>query len=316
MPTADRSIFRKKDIEHAKQERLRPGIDRPIILKQDVPKWEQFVLLVWLLLLGALAGFIFVRTYAGGYFVGLQNSVVKPVYDALVKPDWVRHLFVRDEGEKGEAFITIAVIKYYFAKKRWPPKMPNKWDRFERRLGVANERLDDQGFHVLLLAPFWALIYMSPGFAIWGAFLRVTGQHALQPTWWQILIGGLIGSQFMGNRVAKGFAYHLQRFIIRERLSHGQKKPAWWMIWTLQRRFEWEVTNSDSRTRAAANLLELSQTPLRKALRGAAMTLVIVVVLVLTYIGWYVMKYHEFDYAAPFQHVNFHISDLWNHVFS
>lgn len=283
---------------------------RPIVPKRDLPFWPRHGLKLWLLALGAVTGFLFVRTYAGTYYVGLETiPAVKHWFDSTFPVPWVRHLILRDEAEKSEALISVQVVVYYFASK-WPRKAPGWWDRAEGWLGVANERLPRQGAHALVLAPLWALVYVLPGEGVGALVLRLTHQNAAEPKPWQVAVIGLLGSFFMGRRLAKGFAYRLQEVMIRNRLEQGKDGPAWWMHWPIQRRFEWEVEQGGITPRPTAH------PGWRRARQAVLATVILLGGAALTYIGWWVMKFQQpFPYGNPLQGVSrFQVADLWQNI--
>lgn len=274
---------------------------------RDLPLWKRAPLKIWLLILGAVGGLIAVRIYAGAYFDLTQAiPAIKRSFDTAFPVDWIRHLILRDESEKGEALVAVQVVTYYFARKGLP-KPARKWDRIEGRLGIVNERLDHQSPWLLLLAPFWALIYLIPGEAVGAGVLWATGANAAEPKPWQVTLVGLLASFFMGRRIARGFAYHLQKLVITQRLQHGHTTPAWWMHWPIQRRFEWMV-----RRGATVSLKPVRHPVLRKQ----AWWLALLAVTFMGYQGWYVMKYQQtFPFGHPFSGVfHFRISDLWQGV--
>lgn len=236
-----------------------PGVDRPKLIR-DLPWFYRYLVRLTLLAVAAAGAYGAVRLYAGIYhaLTGLtawQNNA----YHKLFPVDWFRHLIIRDANEKVLAGATLQALVYYFAQ-RWPRKAPTKWDRFEARLGIANARVDDQGLIVLLLAVFWLLVYALPGELAVAGTLWATGQNETNPPAWQISLVGFTGSLILGRRIAQGFAYHIQRIMIRERLenramrnglreSHGRSpkkyRAAWWMLWPVRWRLQWTVRQGD-----------------------------------------------------------------------
>lgn len=236
-----------------------PGVDRPKLIR-DLGWFRRKLVTVALLVVAAAGAYGAVRLYAGIYhaLTGLtpwQNTT----YHKLFPVDWFRHLIIRDANEKVLAGATIQVLVYNFAS-HWPRKDPTKWDRFEARLGIANSRIDNQGLIVLLLAVFWVMIYALPGELAVAGVLRVTGHTVDSPPTWQVSLVGFTGSVFLGRRIAKGFAYHIQRIMIRERLEnramrnqlrqlHGKSvkpyRPAWWMLWPVRQRLHWVVSRKE-----------------------------------------------------------------------
>jgi len=233
-----------------------PGVDRPKLVR-DLGWFHRKLVTASLLLVAAAGAYGAVRTYAGVYhaLTGLapwQNNA----YHKLFPVDWFRHLIIRDANEKLLAGATIQVIVYNFAS-HWPRKAATRWDRIEGHLGIANQRLDNQGFIVLLLAPLWLLVYGLPGELAVAGILRLSGQTVVTPPTWQVSLVGFTGSLILGRRIAKGFAYHIQRVMIRERLENRAmrndlraargKDPkkytaAWWMLWPVRQRLHWIVS--------------------------------------------------------------------------
>jgi len=236
-----------------------PGVDRPKLVR-DLGWFERILVRLSLTIVALAGAYGAVRTYAGLYhaLTGLtawQNTA----YHNLFPVTWFRHLIIRDANEKVFAGATLQILVYYFATC-WPRKAPNKWDRFEGHLGIANQRLDNQGLIVLLLAPLWLLIYALPGELAVAGIIRLTGHNVTTPPTWQVSLVGFTGSVLLGRRIAKGFAYHIQRIIIRERLenramrnglrqSQGKRArkytAAWWMLWPVRQRLHWVVSRGD-----------------------------------------------------------------------
>jgi hypothetical protein len=233
-----------------------PGKDRPRLIKDEGP-FRRLFRRVTLLVVAAAGAWLAVRFYAGLYHVltGL-NAAQHDAYHAVFPVEWFRHLIVRDANEKVYAGATLQILVYYFASK-WPRKAPNRWDQIEKHLGIVNQRLDDQGLIPLLLAPFWLLVYALPGELAVAGILFATHSNTNEPATWQISIAGFTGSFIFGRRIAKGFAYHVQRLMIRERLEklayrnerrvardkkpRSMNRPSWWMLWPLRWRLEWIV---------------------------------------------------------------------------
>jgi len=236
-----------------------PGVDRPKLVR-DLGWFKRKLVTATLLLVAAAGAYGAVRTYAGLYhaLTGLtpwQNTA----YHRLFPVAWFRHLIIRDSNEKVYAGATLQVLVYNFAS-HWPRKAPGRWDLIEGRLGIANQRLDGQGVIVLLLAPLWLLIYALPGELAVAGVLWAAGQNETTPPTWQVSLVGFTGSLIFGRRIAKGFAYHIQRVQIREHLenramrngireSQGKKaKPyraAWWMLWPVRQRLHWVVSRHE-----------------------------------------------------------------------
>jgi hypothetical protein len=236
-----------------------PGVDRPKLVR-DLGWFKRKLVGLSLLLIAAAGAYGAVRTYAGMYhaLTGLsawQNAT----YHKIFPVDWFRHLIIRDANEKVFAGATLQVLVYNFAS-HWPRKAPNKWDRFEGHLGIANARIDGQGLIVLLLAPLWLLIYALPGELAVAGILWASGQNETTPPTWQVSLVGFTGSVLLGRRIAKGFAYHIQRIMIRERLENRAmrnglresrgKRPrkytaAWWMLWPVRQRLHWVVSRKE-----------------------------------------------------------------------
>lgn len=236
-----------------------PGVDRPKLFR-DLHWSHRHLAKLVLLAVAAAGAYEAVRSYAGIYhaLTGLtpwQNTT----YHKLFPVDWFRHLIIRDANEKVLAGATLQGLVYYFAQ-HWPRKDPTRWDRIEARLGIANSRIDNQGLIVLLLAVFWLMIYALPGELIVAGVLHVTGHTATNPPTWQVSLVGFTGSVFLGRRIAKGFAYHIQRIMIRERLENRAMrnglreqrgkapkpyKAAWWMLWPVRWRLQWTVRQGD-----------------------------------------------------------------------
>ena len=234
----------------------KPGVDRPRLL-QDEGKYAGLAIRAALLLFASAGAWLALRTYAGGYhaLTGL-NTDQHNWYHDVFRIDWIRRLIIRDSQEKVFASATLQTLVYYFAS-RWPRRAPKLLDRIEGRLGIASQYIDDQGLIVLFLAPFWLMVYALPGEALVALGLWATGHNAEHPLNWQVSAAGIVGSVVVGRRVAKGFAYHLQRIMIRERLNRINTRnwtrmlqgkpprklsPAWWMLWPLRWRCQWVVT--------------------------------------------------------------------------
>lgn len=213
--------------------------DKPKLVK-DQPFWYKWLIIIPVMAIVAVIG----AKLAGYGFAAIYYDLVETTawatnhWHSLVPADWLRHPIRDVMFEKMPAFAALQIIVYNFAK-HWPRKAPNRLDRVEGLLRIPNSRIDDQGIVPLLLSPIWLLLYSGVGFALIMTGLWLFGHPAAYPPGWEITLVGLAASFVFGRRIAKGVAYHVQRIIIRERREDGKTKPAWWMLWPLRWRFEW-----------------------------------------------------------------------------
>ena len=223
---------------------------RPRLI-EDLPKWQKRGVILLILVTGVVCAKVFRYWYVAFYYDVIE--LWRPITDGwhhLVSNSIVRHLY-RDDGEYVAAGVTAQIVAYYFAK-HWPLKPVNLWDKVERALLVPNAKINykHKALRVasLILTPLWVMVYATPGFAIGYYGLEYAGKwtvghslNAVHPTW-QVTVIGLFASFVMSRRVAKGFAHHIQKVIVAQRLERGKTGPAWWMhlFPTLKWRFQWE----------------------------------------------------------------------------
>lgn len=221
--------------------------DKPKLVKDQPFFYKWFVIIPVLAIVAAIGGKLAGYGFAAIYYDTIE-LFFKSGWHHLVPADWLRHPIRDVEFEKMAAFAAIQVIVYNFAK-HWPRKPANRLDRIEGFLRVPNARIENQGLVPLILSPFWLLLYSGIGFAIFMTGLWVGGYTPAYPAGWLITLIGLFASFVFGRRIAKGVAYHGQRVIIRERIEDGRTRPAWWMLWPLRWRFEWNIAHPETRVK-------------------------------------------------------------------
>lgn len=216
-------------------------------LVRDQPFWYKWLIIIPVMTIVAaigakLASYGFAAIY---YNIFETSQWMVSHWHAFASNDFARHL-VRDVMfEKMPAFAALQIVVYNFAN-HWPRKPANRLDRIEAFLRVPNARIDNQGVLSIILGIPYLLLYSGVGFAALVGSLYLAGYSPAYPASWLITLTGLFASWVFGRRVAKGLAYHTQRLIIRERREDGKTKPAWWMLWPLRWRFEWNVSHPET----------------------------------------------------------------------